>query len=271
MLNKKLIDLQIFATNHDFARKLDGIKLGEDLPCDYAGFNFGNQWETFPPTEYSTCKYDIYGSWYTGDTSEIERHWGNCSMARTNNAFWSKRTNDGLSRMHIPLAGDIVSTSSGLLFSDFPDVSIPEADGNNPDTRAVQAFERLKEIIAKGDVHSRLLEASETCSALGGVFLKPVWDKTIADYPILSIAQADNAIPEFKWGILVAVTFWKVIREEEVIKNNKTVTNIYRLLERHEKGVIYNAIYKGDRNNIGIPVNFATFPDYADIQEQIIT
>lgn len=271
MKNKK-INLQMFA--YDFAEKLKGVNLGEEglnQYKDYTGYNFGNKWTNFPPRDNDLCRYDIYGAWYTGDTDEIVRHWGNSSIAKRNNAFWSKRTDDGLVRMHVPLAGDICSTSSDLLFADFPDVSIPEADGEAPDARALQAYDRLKEIISEGDVHSRLLEASEACSALGGVYLKPVWDSNLAPYPILSVAQADNAIPEFQWGILKAVTFWKVIKEEEVYRDNDKEKKIYRLLERHEKGKIYNAIYCGDKDEIGVPVNMAEYPDYAHLQEEFET
>lgn len=230
--------------------------------------DLSNKWEVFPPKDFDQCKYPVYGAWYSGDNEEIFRHWGGSSSAKNNNAFWSKKPDNGLARVHLPIASDMSATSADLLFADFPDMSIPEADGEGANSRAREAFNRLRDIIAEGDVHSRLLEAGEACSALGGVYLKPVWDKDLVPYPILSIAQADNAIPEFKYGILIAVTFWKIIREEEDEQGEKA---IYRHLERHEKGKIYNAIYKGKSDELGEQVPMAGFAGYEDLEPNLET
>ena len=56
--------------------------------------------------------------------------------------------------------------------------------------------------------HSTLIEAAETCAALGGVFLRVVWDTDIQDRPWIDLVPPDAAVPEFKYGRLVAVTFW---------------------------------------------------------------
>nr|MBA2312915.1 hypothetical protein [Actinomycetota bacterium] len=99
-----------------------------------------------------------------------------------------------------------------------------------------------------------LLEAAETGAALGGVYVYPVWDKDLFDYPVVAVAQADMAIPEFKWGFLIAVTFHRL-----VLTNGNEV---YRHIERHEvegtgdarKAVVLNALYKGTKDTIGVQV-----------------
>ena len=146
--------------------------------------------------------------------------------------------------VHVPLAGDIAATSAALLFSEHPQVKIPEAHRESPDLEAQKTQGRLDEIIARGEVFSKLLEAAEVASALGGVFLKVNWDEELARYPLLSIAQADQALPEFEFGLLKAVTFWRVLEEEE---NGK----VWRLLERHERGVIENGLYVGRDGRLG--------------------
>src|SRR5690606_4592477 len=57
-----------------------------------------------------------------------------------------------------------------------------------------------------------------------------------------------GAWPEFRWGRLLAVTFWRVVQETEFI----TV----RHLERHEldaqgNGVILHGLYQGTRDQLG--------------------
>ena len=96
-----------------------------------------------------------------------------------------------------------------MLFSEHPRIKIPEAHTETPDAAASASQERLDEILSAGDVYATLLEASEICSAMGGIFLKVNWDKGLASWPILSIAQPDAALPEFRFGILTGCTFWK--------------------------------------------------------------
>ena len=264
---------------YNFLDAMKGINIATPDLKWYFGYDFGT-YQAFPPMPYDMCKFDELASWYSGNIHDIENLWGHSAEARRNNAFWSKDPDDGLVRMHLPVAGVMAQTSADLLFSDFPDVSIPEAepyveDGNKKEgeARAIEAFERLRDIIAQSDLHSILLEASETCSAMGGVFLKVVWDADLADYPIVEVCQADNAIPEFKYGILTAVTFWKVIKPEEIVRHDQLFgeNKVYRLLERHEKGVIYNALYCGTSSEIGEPIPFEACPQYANLDYIIQT
>ena len=236
-------------------------------------FPFETYHTEFPPKEHKQANYDVYGAWYSGDVSELASTWGTTTTAKSNNAFWSKDNKDtGLSRVHVPLASDIAQTSADILFGSVPDITIPEADESEGNTRAQEAYDRLIDIITQSDLHSTLIEAGETASALGGVFIKPVWDKDFVDFPLLTIVQADYAIPEFQWGILKAVTFWKVIKEEnDPLKEGEK--KIWRLFERHcmedKRAIIYTSIHCGKKDKIGDPVPFSEMPGYEHLQERI--
>ncbi len=69
----------------------------------------------------------------------------------------------------------------------------------------------------------------------------------------MAIAQSDMAVPEFKHGILTAVTFHRVLREHD---NNR----VHRLLERHEvegtgesrRCVVLSQVYEGTVDRLGV-------------------
>lgn len=239
------------------------------------GFPFDQYHTEFPPKEHKLANYDIYGAWYGGCIEALHNVWGQSRQALNNNAFWSKdNKNTGIGRVHVPLASDIAQTSADILFAGVPDITIPEADENENNGRAQEACARLMEIITAGGLHNTLLEAGEASSALGGVFIKPVWDKDLCNYPLLTIVQPDYAIPEFQWDILKAVTFWKVIKEEEDPQKSGE-KKIYRLFERHcmenGKAVIYNAIHCGKKDKIGDAIPLNSMPGYENMQERIDT
>jgi A118 family predicted phage portal protein len=182
--------------------------------------------------------------------------------------FWGKKIyEERRSMVHVPIAGDLASTSADLLFSESPKIKVPDAHLDRAPIGAIEAQERLDELIAYGDVQNKLLESAETAAALGGVFLKINWDSDIAPYPMLSIAQPDSALPEFIWGKLNAVTFHKIVREEE----SKRGSIVYRLLERHERGVIYYGLYKGDHDYLGMRIGLTAIPETAGLDDELKT
>lgn len=213
---------------------------------------------------------DEHGAWYSGDTEMIGNFYSSkIYTPSANGRFWGEtvRSDDNRTVVHVPIAGDIATFSADLLFSEPPDIRIPEADDeskSNNKTGAKKAQERLDEIIRLGDVVTKLLEAGETSAGMGGVYLKPTWDSELADYPLLTIAQPDNALPVFKYGILVGVIFHKIVREE---KGGK----IYRLLELYRKGTIQSGLFEGDDNIIGKRIGLDSIPETEGIEEIINT
>lgn len=217
------------------------------LPVD------GTPW---PPKALKPLLHDMQESdaWYSGDVERLRGFYGAGSTGRTGfdtpNAlgkvkFWQRRateTSGNRLQLHIPIAADIASTSADLLFSEAPKLTIPgAADGI---TQAGQAQDRLDELTDLGGTVNTLLESAEIASALGGVYLRAVWDDPDRlPHPTIDVVHADAAYPEWRWGRLVAVTFWTVLHDE----NGK----VWRHLERHETGVILHGLYIGDRDKLG--------------------
>lgn len=210
-----------------------------------------------------------HSAWYSGDTSELINFYStNRHTPMGNGRFWGENimAKDKRTVVHTPIAGDIATFSADILFSERPDIVIPEAYARNDkgaliqSKRATDADDRLNRIIDEGGVIDRLLEAGETSASMGGVFLKPTWDRDVADVPILTIAQPDNAIPVFKYGFLTGVIFHKIVMKDEKGK-------IIRLLEYYRNdGWIENGLYIGDDKTIGHRVPLTYLNETAGIE-----
>jgi hypothetical protein len=176
--------------------------------------------------------------------------------------FWGSPTagTQQRTRLHVPIAGDIASASADMLFSEPPSFTIPTAtEGQDPATEdPTQA--RLDELLDDG-AHATLLEAAEVCAALGGVYLRVVWDPAVRPgRPWLSAVQPDVAVPEWAWGRLVAVTFWRPIHTKGKL--------VVRHLERHEPGKIIHGVYEGDNDTLGMVVPLTDYPATAGLADE---
>lgn len=89
------------------------------------------------------------------------------------------------------------------------------------------------------------------------MYLRVVWDTDLSDRPWIDMVPADAAVPEFRHGRLVAVTFWHVIKDE-----GKTVV---RHLEKHvpSQNAILHGVYVGDQQKLGYPAPLTDFPETA--------
>lgn len=223
----------------------------------------------WPPEEYEDVlmKMKEWAAWYSGDSQRLLNFYtGRLGGTRfdASGRFWQKlEEQERAEKIHLPLASDIAKFSAGLLFSDNPRFVVEEADIKNPDTDAVKTQERLREIVDKNNTYSSLVEAAESASALGGSYLKINWDKDIADVPLLRVAQADSAIPKFRYGYLIAVTFHKTVAD--------TGGAIYRHLEIHSKGVIENKLFKGTSNDLGKEIPLTELEETKDLPSRIET
>ncbi|MEA0553770.1 phage portal protein [Lysinibacillus irui] len=221
--------------------------------------------QEWPPKEWQPIfeKYEEHAALYSGDAQVLTDYYTSKPYSPIRNGrFWGRIYGDEISmKLRVPVAADLAATSAGLLFSKPITASIKEASENKAE--AVVTEDILYDMLQSTDFHSMLLEAAEYSSALGGVYIKINWDITLSPYPIPSIAQADTAIPEFKFGKLSAVTFWKNVHED-----GKT---IYRLLERHEPGYIFNSLYKGSETMLGERISLETFTETSGMPEEIAT
>lgn len=144
-----------------------------------------------------------------------------------------------------------------------------EEPTTKPETPAQKTEARLLEMIEQGGIVARLLEAAETGAAMGGVYIYPVWDEDLRPFPIMAIAQSDQAVPEFRWGILTAVTFHRAV------ETNGNV--VYRHLERHEvegtgesrKAVVLHRLYKGTEGNLGTPMELSAHDATASLRPRV--
>jgi A118 family predicted phage portal protein len=177
--------------------------------------------------------------------------------------FWSKQPSTPVtrSRIHVPIAADIATTSADLMFSEEPTFTIAEAQMKGAEQGAKDVQARLDAINEDGGIYTQLLEAAEVCAALGGVFLKCGWDRDLMEMPLLTAVHADAAVPEFLWGRLTAVTFWRVVLQDANV--------VWRHLERHEKGQILHGLYQGDPRNLGKLVPLTESPVTADLAGQL--
>lgn len=205
----------------------------------------------WPPPEYrkQLDEVALCGAWYAGDRQALAAAYGRQTADDRRPSerrwFWSRTNAPALGqrdhRLHIPLAADIATTSADLLFSEPPTFEVAGAEGST----ATQ--DRLDEIVEEGGVINRLLEAAEVSAALGGVYLKADWDLDVVQHPLLGVVHADAAVPEFRWGRLVAVTFWREVHNDG--------TRVWRHLERHEVlrgvGAIEHGLYEGTTSRLG--------------------
>ncbi|MFI1701963.1 capsid protein [Streptomyces bobili] len=159
--------------------------------------------------------------------------------------FWGQPTPLGEKRanLHMPLARDIARTSSDLLYSEPPALK----------AKAKDTQKRLEDLMDLG-MKRTLIASGEATAALGGSYLRIVWDEDVQPGPWISLVHADGAAPEFVHGDkLKAVTFWSVI----VCDGQRIV----RHLERHEPGLILHGVYDGTEDNLGKPVPMEAYPE----------
>ena len=222
--------------------------------------NNGMKW---PPAQLApiTRKQAEYDAWYSGDpeklskvyrlaggapvfdrtsqyrggvTGAVARFWWGKPVG---NLFDNNRESD---KLHIPLAADICQASADLLYAEAPTFA-----SENKDTA-----EELDKALEQGTI-TTLAEGNEIGAALGDSYFRVTWDDQLFDRSFITTVHADAAWPEFRWGQLVAVTFWWVVARND--------SQVIRHLERHElagpgrdaTGVVLHGLYEGTEDNLG--------------------
>lgn len=154
-------------------------------------------------------------------------------------------------RLHVPIAADICQASADLCWAEAPTLTA--------DTPATQEY--LDGLIGDGML-TTLAEGCEVGAALGDHYLRVSWDRdTSPAAPFLTVVDADASWPEFRWGRLVGVTFWWVVRQDGV--------RVIRHVERHELdqgvGVVIHGLYDGTTTDLGRPVPLTEDPSTAGL------
>lgn len=238
--------------------------------------------QPWPPPEYEPVAYmmRLWDAWWTGDKQRLAWVYynlganspvGRSYFSTTGEAglpaprpgqfrggllgseeysFWGNPTPPGEKRTksHVPIAGDVAQTSASLLFAK-PPVLRSTLDGN-----AAEINNAYFESLIDDHMHRRLSEAAEMCAAHGGVYLRVVWDRDVRDRPWIVGVPADVAVPEFRYDVLGAVTFWQTLVDDG--------DTVIRHLEKHVPGsnVILHGLYKGDQTDLGESIGLDQHP-----------
>jgi A118 family predicted phage portal protein len=226
---------------------------------------------TWPPKaqEPILAHYNVLNTWYEGDPDALANLYGDPAPGQRPlnrpsqyrggavgwiaRKFWGEPTPQGEKRtkLHVPVASDICTMSSDLLFSEPPSIT-----AENPDTQ-----QRIDDMLPQ--LQATLLEGSDVGAALGGYYLRALWDTQLEPLPWLGAVHADTAIPEWRWGKLYAVTFWRIIEQD----NNVCLYH----LERHEPGHILHGLYRGSWGDLGQQIDLTAHAETANLKPAIET
>ncbi|MFE9253929.1 phage portal protein [Streptomyces sp. NPDC006879] len=195
-------------------------------------------------------------AWYSGDRDKLATVYRDAPRRRDGRRrLWGRDRAEqpGVPdhRLHIPLPGDIATASADLLFSEPPEFTVEDT--------ATQ--DRLDELAAADGIANTLLEAAEVAAALGGVYLRVTWDRSLAGRPLLTTVHPDAAVPEWRWGHLAAVTFWRELAADSV--------TVWRHLERHSPGRIEHGLYQGSADSLGVRVPITEHPEVAALADSL--
>jgi hypothetical protein len=220
-----------------------------------------DQWPP-KPFDIAASKMREWNAWYVGKAEDLAAHYGNGPVVHSRPSqyrgglvgavsrfFWGRPVSprgQQRTRVHIPLASDLATMSSDLLFAEPPRVRVENSS----------AQARLDQIINTPQTHSALLEAAEVAAALGGAYMRVVWDGDVRPHAMLDAVDADAAVPEWRWKTLHAVTFWQTVAQSDGAE-------VLRHLERHEAGRIVHALHLGTEDELGRAVPLTEHPSTA--------
>ena len=222
----------------------------------------------YPPENHKHIfrVYQEHNAWHAGDPAILRKVYADVPQdyRPRRYMFWTRKGATELQidrhQLHVPLAGDIAQTSADLLFSEPPNFVINDKDAAESDVENTQ--DNFDDLIRKCGLKNKLLEAGETSSALGGVFLRLVWNTEFMSNPTVQVVSPDRAIATFMYGQLVAVGY---VTEYE----SPDGQNFYRHIEHHEDGLIHHALYEGTKSNIGTRVPLDRLAETADLEDEI--
>ena len=237
----------------------------------------------WPPAVWSPIAraQNLWSAWYSGDPDQLAYAYqglgGNTLTASTffgssgeypasgnhfrgpaplatatvNRYFWGQITPaaEKRAKLHVPLAGDIASMSADLLFSKRPRFEAED--------KVSQAWLENR---VDDQLHATLREAAEIGCALGGVYMRTVWDKEVSTTQAwIDIVHPDAAVPSFRHGQLTSVIFWRVVEDSG--------DQVVRHLEQHDLigDVIQHGVYIGDQLTLGHPDSLSNYPQLAPV------
>jgi A118 family predicted phage portal protein len=210
-------------------------------------------------TGHQGTKIDEWRIWYSDDAEAIANFYAHRVSDNTpNGRFWGEiERKERANVVHEPLVTDITAMSSNLLFSEPPEIIIPESATEKQQSK-IDAF------IEENGLYSLLLEAADMCAGMGGVYLKLDTDPDISDSAILTIKTPEMAIPTFKYNRLVEVCFWKKVKSDD--------KKVFRLFENrfNENDTLHieYALFEGSDDHIGKKVSVDKLVETQGFEDQ---
>lgn len=227
--------------------------------------NMPQEHVAWPPARPGSEQVREWAAWYSGNPGDLEAFYTSRAgkpqvhtsqlrggvVGKLARWWWGtpQAAGERDAKLHVPLAADICGTSADLLFSE--PVRFGTGDG-----KADEFLQRLQE----DGLDARLQEGAEVSAALGGGFLRTVWDSTVSPRPWTEVVHPDGAVPEWRQGRLAAVNLWSELAEHKA-------GTVHRLVERHERGAIRYGLYAGTSTNLGKLVPVTAHPEAAYLAE----
>lgn len=230
----------------------------------------------WPPAPLAPL-FDMVGeasAWWEGDARGLTATYGakvrssqfaGGVVGAASRFFWGKPTapNQSSKKLHLPLAADIASTVANLLFETAPSFKATppvtaEKDSEEGEVEENHTQRLLDELLNSEQFGADLLVAAESASALGGVYWRIQWDQSISPHPWITWVDADSAIPEFRYGRMVAVNF-----VEELSRIDEKYT--HRLITRYDAGRIDYQLMRGKDSNLGEIIPLTDHPATAGL------
>lgn len=228
---------------------------------------------SWPPKPWSDAQqtYAVNEAWYLGDIDRLSRVYGQSGEVRPSHVkdgqamsggvvgklsrfFWGRPVpvTQNRTRLHLPAPSDLAMLSSDLMFAEPPEVRLPVAgNGQAGVILASPLQERLDLIANSPEAHAAWNTMGEYKAWSGASALVTRWDREVSDRPWLAPSAADVAVPEFRGGRVSALTLWSEWTNDA---NPTAVSTYWRHLERHERGAIIHALYRGTKNSVGVMV-----------------
>ncbi|WP_084493420.1 phage portal protein [Nocardia flavorosea] len=214
---------------------------------DYSG-----EWPP-KPHDLAADMYGEYTAWWSGNSDDLAEIYSRAVPSAPvrpsqllggvrgalSRFWWGRPVFNDTKRLHIPVAADLATMSADLLFGQPPTWLCTEETAT--DVKGAQ--DRVNTILDGADTLATLLEAAEGAAALGGTYLRLWWDESVAKKVMIGAVAPDAAVPQWRYGKLAGVTFWRIIGKDKL--------GTWRHLEHHEPGRIEHALYCGDDGAIG--------------------
>lgn len=232
----------------------------------------------WPPIAWqrSYAKMREWAAWYGGDPNQLANFYGGTAtyqnpaismrelglMGIIRSFWWGKPSTIQRVKMHIPMAADLATRSGDMLFSEPPEIEVTEEEADEGTPNAIQ--ERIEECAELDGWYRTFLEGGEVAAALRGVYLRATWDNDAQpEAPMLTLVHPDSAIPQFDWGRLRSVCFWRVVAVEG--------DHWWRHLEVHEPGWILHGLYRGTTQHLGDVMNLNDSPVTRPIMASVLS